>query len=98
MRFNGSDYDPHFDRERLTLQIGRVFSCMQDGHWRTLAEIAQITGDPPASVSAQLRHLRKERFGRHQVDKQARGDRHGGLFEYRLCIPIGKVTQQTLFG
>ncbi len=57
---------------------------MRDGKWRTLDEIATFTGDPHASVSAQLRHLRKARFGGHKVEKRARGDRHCGLFEYRL--------------
>ena len=31
------------------------------GDWRTLRSIADCTGDPEASVSAQLRHLRKDR-------------------------------------
>ena len=83
-RFNGPEYRPEFDRERLTGQIRRVFACMKDGNWRTLAEIAAITGDPEASVSAQLRHLRKPRFGSHEVGRRPRGDRSRGLFEYRL--------------
>lgn len=82
--FNGSDYQAEFDFARLTGQIRRVYQCMRDGHWRTLDEIARFTGDPHASVSAQLRHLRKARFGGHQVEKRARGDRRCGLFEYRL--------------
>ncbi len=83
-RFNGHVYDPEFDQGRLTGQIKRVHSLMIDGGWRTLDEIADTTGDPPASVSAQLRHLRKERFGSHNVDKRARGARENGLWEYRL--------------
>ena len=85
-RFNGSDYSPAHDDIRLTGQIARVFHCMKDGKWRTLDEIAGETGDPHASVSAQLRHLRKERFGGHLVEKQPRGDRKRGLFEYRLIV------------
>jgi len=85
--FNGSDYVAEFDKERLTGQIKRVFNCMIDGKFRTLAEIESITGDPQASISAQLRHLRKERFGSYTVNKQPRGDRKNGLFEYQLLKP-----------
>lgn len=85
-RFDGSDYDPEKDDARLTGQILRVFNAMKDGRWRTLGEIETLTGDPQASISAQLRHLRKSRFGAHQVDKQPRGDRKRGLFEYRLIV------------
>ena len=86
--FNGPDYDPEFDDERLTNQLDRIFNLMKDGNWRTLSEISQITGDPPASISAQLRHLRKERFGSHTVLKRDRGDREHGLFEYRLILNV----------
>ena len=86
--FNGPDYDPEFDDERLTKQLDRIFNLMKDGNWRTLSEISQITGDPPASISAQLRHLRKERFGSHTVLKRNRGDREHGLFEYRLILNV----------
>lgn len=82
--FNGPDYDPKLDFERLTGQIRRVFTCMLDGKWRTLKEIAEATGDPEASVSAQLRHLRKDRFGAHTILKRRRGIPSDGLFEYRL--------------
>jgi hypothetical protein len=82
--FNGPDYQAEFDFARLTGQIRRVYQCMRDGKWRTLDEISTFTGDPHASVSAQLRHLRKARFGGHKVEKRARGDRRCGLFEYRL--------------
>jgi uncharacterized protein YueI len=58
---------------------------MQDGEWRTLAEIETITGDPQASISAQLRHLRKKRFGYHTVNKQRRAC-YLGTFEYQLIV------------
>ncbi len=82
LEFDGPDYDPELDRERLTGQILRVFNCMKDMKWRTLAEIEASTGDPQASISAQLRHLRKDRFGNHSVNKRRRGDPRQGLFEY----------------
>ncbi len=83
-KFAGSDYDPAMDDARLTKQMGRVYACMIDGQWRTLAEIAAVPHDPEASVSAQLRHLRKERFGSYTVNKRPRGQRESGLFEYQL--------------
>jgi hypothetical protein len=83
-RFDGVVYDPAFDDDRLRKQLGRVWACMRDGRWRTLAEIEAVTGDPQASISAQLRHLRKPRFGEYTIDKRPRGDRAQGLFEYRL--------------
>lgn len=89
--FNGSDYKPLFDEVRLTGQAKRVFEAMKDGAFRTLAEIEGITGDPQASVSAQLRHLRKRRFGSHTINKRPRGDRENGLFEYQLLVNKGKT-------
>jgi len=86
LRFDGSDYRPEFDDERLTGQCLRVFSVMRDARFRTLAEISAITGDPEASISAQLRHFRKRRFGAHTVNKRCRGERKNGLFEYQLIV------------
>ena len=77
-------YDPFYDDARLTGQLLRVIEAMMDSEWRTLEEIGRMTNDPHASISAQLRHLRKPRFGSHVVEKQSRGDREDGLWEYRL--------------
>lgn len=82
-RFNGPDYDAARDNERLTGQILRIFDLMRDGEWRTLGDIAKATGDPEASISAQLRHLRKKRFGAHGLEKDYRGN---GLYAYRLIV------------
>ena len=83
--FNGSGYDHTKDHTRLQGQILRVHTTMRDGVWRTLGEIEALTGDPQASISAQLRHLRKKKFGKHQIDKRRRDE--GGLWEYRLSAP-----------
>jgi hypothetical protein len=79
VRFDGSDYSPSRDDERLTGQLLRVWEVVKDGKKRTLAAIAEATGDPEASISAQLRHLRKARFGGHDVRKEHWG---GGLYMY----------------
>tara|TARA_R110002020_G_scaffold141195_5_gene312843 strand:- start:120 stop:398 length:279 start_codon:yes stop_codon:yes gene_type:complete len=83
MKFNGNDYDHKRDSERLTNQYQRVFFLMQDGDWRSLRNIADSTGDPESSVSAQLRHMRKERFGNHTVEKKHEGE---GLYLYRVLV------------
>jgi hypothetical protein len=84
-RFDGPAYDPAIDQARLTKQLGRIFALMTDGAWRTLDEIAAATGDPATSVSAQLRHLRRRRFGSHVVEKRRRQPA-GGTWEYRLVV------------
>lgn len=84
-RFNGSDYEPRRDDTRLAGQQARIRDLMVDGRWRTLREIADATGAPEASVSAQLRHLRKPRFGGWLVEKTHLGR---GLYRYRLRAPL----------
>jgi hypothetical protein len=84
-QFDGRAYSSQFDHERLTGQIRRVYDLMRDGRWRTLDEIAAATGDPAASVSAQLRNLRKPRFGQWEIHKRTRGQRAFGLWEYRIA-------------
>lgn len=79
--FNGADYQPARDDERLGAQLQRVWNAMRDHQPHTLAELEATTGDPPASISAQLRHLRKERFGGHTIVRAYLGD---GLYSYRL--------------
>jgi hypothetical protein len=86
-RFAGADYNPERDNARLGAQLLRVWSVMSDGLWHTLPQIAQATGDPEASISAQLRHLRKDRFGAHTVEREYI---RNGLYRYRLIINEGK--------
>jgi len=83
LRFDGDDYQPERDDVRLTGQLLRVYFIMSMGHWRTLPELEALTGDPQASISAQLRHLRKDRFGGHTVEREYIGD---GLYRYRLIV------------
>jgi hypothetical protein len=85
--FDGSDYNKDLDLDRLTTQYYRIFDLMKDGKWRTLSEIAIETGFPTPSISAQLRHMRKPRFGAHIVRKQrVKGREAQGLFEYQLSV------------
>lgn len=82
-RFNGADYKHDRDSARLTNQYIDIFNLMADGEFRSLSKIAALTGHHESSISAQLRHMRKERFGSHIVNR-----RHilNGLFEYQLIV------------
>lgn len=93
--FNGPEYVTKKDHIRLGKQHERIKALMLDGKWRTLEEISGSTNDPVASISAQLRHLRKERFGAFLIERRSRGNRSGGLFEYRLIrpTPIGETAE-----
>ena len=71
------------DQSRLSSQYDTIFALMSDGKDRTLPEIEKITGYPQASISAQLRHARKPRFGSHEVRRKHLGN---GLFAYALIV------------
>lgn len=85
-RFNGAEYVPEQDNERLCKQHENIFNLMKDGKWRTLKEIATLLHYPESSISAQLRHMRKPRFGSHTVNRRSKGERTRGLFEYQLIV------------
>jgi hypothetical protein len=89
--FQGSNYNPVFDKSRLEKQIGRIEQLMSDFKWRTLkemeTELEQKYPDsnfPQASISAQCRNIRKE--GKYDFEKRSRGARKQGLWEYKLIV------------
>ena len=61
-----------------------MLSAGQCATWLTLDELAKLTHYPPASISAQLRHLRKPQNGAHAVIKRCRtheqGHAHGRVW------------------
>ena len=68
-----------------------MLSARQCETWLTLDELAKLTHYPPASISAQLRHLRKPENGGFVVDKRPRklgavlrGEDFGTVWEYQL--------------
>lgn len=91
--FDGPTYDPALDEVRLKGQIQDVFEFMSDHMWWSVEAIATSTHHPAASVSAQIRHLRKAKHGAWEIDR-LRYD--GGLFRYRLtgrhAIPETKLS------
>lgn len=71
------------------------------GTWLTLDELAKLTHYPPASISAQLRHLRKPEFGGYAVEKQQRasgrtlrGEDFGAVWEYRLRRRMRRIASR----
>jgi hypothetical protein len=85
-------------RRRLQRDVLRdvMLSASECDTWLTLEELARITRYPAASISAQLRHLRKPRHGGFLLRKRCRAVEkssmsrvevefaHGPLWEYRL--------------
>jgi len=81
-RFDGETFDVALDGPRLTAQLAKVRTYMLGhGEWRSLAEIAQATGEPEASVSARLRDCRKVKHGGYSVERRRRS---AGCWEYRM--------------
>ena len=79
-----------------------MLSAGQCATWLTLDELAKLTHYPPASISAQLRHLRKPSFGAYAVvkrcstvNKAMRADGFGVVWEYSVLqdqrIPLRGV-------
>ncbi len=84
----GPVYDKGLDGVRLRTQLEVIRDVMVQasdcGAWLTLREIAQMTRYGEASISAQLRHLRKRQFGGYLIEKRRRGVPTHGVWEYRL--------------
>jgi len=88
----GPTYEAAVDGDRIRTQMDVVKGFMlRATTWMTLAEIEDALEFPQASLSAQLRHLRKPRFGGYDVRKRRRSP---GTWEYRV-LP-GEKTQPEL--
>jgi hypothetical protein len=67
-----------------------MMSAAECGSWLTLRELSQMTQFGETSISAQLRHLRKPRYGSFVIEKKVRKDEvvreeeRGAIWEYRL--------------
>ena len=80
-----------------------MLSARECETWLTLDELAKLTHYPPASISAQLRHLRKPQFGGFEVEKQQRttgkilrGEDFGTVWEYQLRRPVRRIVGRKL--
>lgn len=94
INFAGPDYIPKHDQVRLTKKLLMVFELMGDEKFRTINEIyAELDGRVAhTTISANLRHLKKEEFGSHRLNKRRRGEASGGVFEYQI-IPNRKAVK-----
>jgi hypothetical protein len=70
--------------EAAAVRMMRAGLPPEDGGWMTLHELGELTGYGEASISAQIRHLRKEHFGSFVVAKRRRGFDKRGSWEYRI--------------
>jgi hypothetical protein len=79
-----------------------MLSARECETWLTLDELAKLTHYPPASIPAQLRHLRKPRFGGFVVEKRQRlsskllrGEDFGTVWEYHLRRPVRSIPRRS---
>jgi len=85
------EFLPIVRRRQRDVLCDVMLSAQQCETWLTLDELAKLTHYPPASISAQLRHLRKAEFGGYEVEKRQRatgrvlrGEDFGTVWEYQL--------------
>lgn len=64
--------------------------------WLTLEELARLTCYPPASISAQLRHLRKPRHGGFRLSKRCRVRAESALSSVHALFGQGPVWEYRL--
>lgn len=101
----GPVYSRQLDGSRLNTQMLCIRDAMlnhsRSDRWRSLAEIRSELEVrwhrrfPEASISAQLRHLRKPQNGYFIVVKRRRNGPSSGLFEYFVSPPKTPVLTQT---
>ena len=89
--FDGALVIPELDDERLTGQMYRIMNVLKDGREYTLKDIADLTGDPEASISADIRTWAKPRWGGYYI-KTTRITKKG-LHSYRF---MGKLTDEQM--
>jgi hypothetical protein len=83
--------EPQLPRtQRDTVRDVLLLAARYDA-WMTLDELARKTEFPPASISAQLRHLRKVEHGGYLVEKRrrewaekAQSGRRVRVYEYQI--------------
>ena len=71
-----TDNEPKLSKSSL---VGKIYAVMNDGAWRTLQEIEELTGER-GDTARLLRFLREPEFGSYMVELRARGRQK----EYRV--------------
>jgi hypothetical protein len=89
---NDGIYRPGRTQRETLLMVLR--QAVEYERWMTLGELASVTRFPPASISAQLRHLRKAEYGAWEIEKRRREWVTEELvWEYRLAGGGKEVTR-----
>jgi hypothetical protein len=94
------EYDARRLRSQREVIRDVMLAAAESDTWLTLGELRALTRFGEASISAQLRHLRKSENGGYEVGKQRRGDALGAgldgrgefVWEYRILRAGGTVT------
>jgi hypothetical protein len=89
----GPAFNEVLDGARLRTQMEVIRDFMLGAGWKTLGEIEAEVGYPQASVSAQLRHLRRDWAGSYEVLKRRRTN---GTWEYSVLPPEPKGQMKLL--
>jgi hypothetical protein len=79
----------YYDADRLRTQRDiirdKLLTASRSGNWLTLGELQLFTGFGEASISAQLRHLRKPEAGGFEITKRRRKSAGQMIWwEYRI--------------
>ena len=102
MRRKRRQEEVQHDPERKQRDVLRdvMLSAGQCGTWLTLRELALLTSYGEASISAQLRHLRKAAFGGFVVEKRRRESAEvarifaGAVWEYRMSYAVRAIRKR----
>lgn len=85
-------------RRRLQREVLRdvMLSASECDTWLTLEELARITRYPEASISAQLRHLRKPRHGGYLLRKRCRMRARTPMSRIEMELAVGPIWEYRL--
>jgi hypothetical protein len=97
------EYDARRLRSQREVIRDVMLAAAESDTWLTLGELRALTRFGEASISAQLRHLRKSENGGYDVGKQRRGDGAGAaldgrgefVWEYRI-VRAGRVVEAAI--
>ena len=85
-------------RIRTQMQVIRDYMLANSKKYLTLKAIEIETGYPQSSISAQLRHLKKQRFGGYELRKERMSINNKGTYVYNLKQPAKEqLTLQGVF-
>ena len=89
--FNGPEYDPEQDDERLRNQYRRIFDLMKDKQWRTYKEIRRITNTTATVLRLAIRAHEKARANADHKGQESLFHNHylvGRFSRARKSFPI----------